>query len=225
MAQQVAINLTSPETKTLNITQPDATVAITVSSEGRTCNTANVSAAGALMDSEVDADIKTLSLPSNTTISTFGASLVDDANSTAARDTLGLGTLDTVTFSALNVSTTAYIVGGVQIDGTSGTASIDGGVASSFPTVSLPNATGTLALTSQADGGIVQADVDGLTTTETPSFAGINQLTSSAADPSISEYPNNKDWGIHKNTSSGIIYLSYNDNGSIFRAQLDALPI
>ena len=43
------------------------------------------------MDTEVDADIKTLSLPANTTISTFGASLVDDANATAAQTTLGLG--------------------------------------------------------------------------------------------------------------------------------------
>lgn len=53
-------------------------------------DTANVTAAGALMDSEVDADIKTLSLPANTTISTFGASLVDDADAAAARTTLGL---------------------------------------------------------------------------------------------------------------------------------------
>src|SRR6056300_2098946 len=37
-------------------------------------DTDNVTAAGALMDSEVDADIKTLSLPASTTISTFGAS-------------------------------------------------------------------------------------------------------------------------------------------------------
>jgi hypothetical protein len=34
-------------------------------------DTTNVTAAGALMDSEVDADIKTLSLPANTTISAF----------------------------------------------------------------------------------------------------------------------------------------------------------
>tara|TARA_R100000329_G_scaffold49708_1_gene45769 strand:+ start:10 stop:1683 length:1674 start_codon:yes stop_codon:yes gene_type:complete len=53
-------------------------------------DTANVTAAGALMDSEVDADIKTLSLPANTTISTFGASLVDDADAAAARTTLGV---------------------------------------------------------------------------------------------------------------------------------------
>jgi hypothetical protein len=53
-------------------------------------DTANVTAAGALMDSEVDADIKTFSLPANTTISTFGASLVDDADAATARTTLGV---------------------------------------------------------------------------------------------------------------------------------------
>ena len=50
----------------------------------------NVAAAGALMESEVDANIKTLSLPASTTISTFGASLVDDAAAVNARTTLGL---------------------------------------------------------------------------------------------------------------------------------------
>lgn len=53
-------------------------------------DTASVTAAGALMDSEVDADIKTLSLPASTTISTFGASLVDDADAATARTTLGV---------------------------------------------------------------------------------------------------------------------------------------
>ena len=49
----------------------------------------NVTAAGALMDSEVDADIKTLVLPASTTISAFGASLVDDADAATALATLG----------------------------------------------------------------------------------------------------------------------------------------
>ena len=55
-------------------------------------DTANVTAAGALMDSEVDADIKTLALPANTTISAFGKTLVDDTDAATARTTLGLGT-------------------------------------------------------------------------------------------------------------------------------------
>lgn len=55
-----------------------------------TPNTTNVTAAGALMDSEVDADLKTFALPANTTISAYGATLVDDADAGTARSTLGL---------------------------------------------------------------------------------------------------------------------------------------
>lgn len=54
-------------------------------------DTINVTAAGALMDSEVDVDLKTFSLPANTTISAFGATLVDDADAATARATLGVG--------------------------------------------------------------------------------------------------------------------------------------
>ena len=43
-----------------------------------------------IQESEVDADIKTLSLPANTTISTYGATLVDDADAATARTTLGV---------------------------------------------------------------------------------------------------------------------------------------
>ncbi|MCP4475407.1 MAG: hypothetical protein GY821_12745 [Gammaproteobacteria bacterium] len=53
-------------------------------------DTANVTSAGALMDSEVDADIKTLVLPASTTISAFGATVVDDATAGDARTTLGV---------------------------------------------------------------------------------------------------------------------------------------
>jgi hypothetical protein len=43
-----------------------------------------------LLESEVDADIKTLSLPASTTISAFGKTLVDDADAATAQTTLGL---------------------------------------------------------------------------------------------------------------------------------------
>jgi len=43
-----------------------------------------------LTTGNVDSDIKTLSLPSNTTISSFGKTLVDDADASAARTTLGV---------------------------------------------------------------------------------------------------------------------------------------
>jgi hypothetical protein len=55
-------------------------------------DTANVTAAGALMDSELTSlsGVKTLTVPDNTTISTFGASLINDTSAAAARTTLGV---------------------------------------------------------------------------------------------------------------------------------------
>lgn len=77
-------------------------------------DTGNVTTAGALMDSEVDADIKTLTLVPNVDITTYGASLVDDADAAAAIATLGLDA-DVATLS-LPASTTISAFGRTLID-------------------------------------------------------------------------------------------------------------
>jgi len=73
-------------------------------------DTANVTAAGALMDSEVDANIKTLVLPASTTISAFGASLVDDLSASAARTTLGVDAAGTDNSTDVTLSGTGTYI-------------------------------------------------------------------------------------------------------------------
>lgn len=49
--------------------------------------------------------------------------------------------------------------------------------------------------------------------------ARLKGSTSSAADPSTSEFASNE-WGLHKNTTSGIWYLAVNDGGAIKKVAL-----
>ena len=61
------------------------------------------------MDSEVDADLKTLSLPANTTISAFGKTLVDDADAAAARSTLGVDAAGADNSTDVTLANTNYL--------------------------------------------------------------------------------------------------------------------
>jgi len=129
-------------------------------------DTANVTSAGALMDSEVDADLKTLALPANTTISTFGATLVDDLDAATARTTLGVdaagtdnstdvtlaGTPNYITIAGqvitrALVNLTSHITGILPVanGGTNNAFFGVSGPASSQKTYTFPNANTTIA--------------------------------------------------------------------------------
>lgn len=68
-------------------------------------DTTNVTAAGAVMDSEVTSlsGIKSLTVPDSTTISTFAATLVDDTTAADARSTLGV--LEVIAIAASDETT------------------------------------------------------------------------------------------------------------------------
>lgn len=108
-----------------------------------TCDTTNVTAAGALMDSEVDADIKTLSLPASTTISAFGASLVDDAAASNARSTLDVDQAGTDNSTDVTLAGTPdYITISGQVI-TRGPVNLTTDVTGNLPTSNVADLSGT----------------------------------------------------------------------------------
>jgi hypothetical protein len=92
-------------------TDADHTKLNAIEASADVTDTANVTSAGALMDSEVDADIKTLSLPASTTISTFAKTFLDDADAVAVKATLGVtnGVSNYVPRSISFTNTSAYL--------------------------------------------------------------------------------------------------------------------
>lgn len=114
-----------------------------------------------LLESEVDADIKTLSLPASTTISVFGASIIDDADEATFKATVNLeiGT-DVQAYDAdltdlATKWTTASASGAASLqfheDTDNGTHKITLTAPASIAsdkTITFPDTTGTVALTS-----------------------------------------------------------------------------
>jgi len=102
--------ITTSGTIALGINAATLRTTINVEDGADVTNTANVTAAGALMNSEVDVDIKTLSLPASTTISSFGATLINTFDTGAARTLLGLGTLSTLnSVSSSNITNSTIL--------------------------------------------------------------------------------------------------------------------
>jgi hypothetical protein len=71
--------------------------------------------------------------------------------------------------------------------------------------------------------GVVQLGYDGTNVcrvTVRNTILGLNGYTSSAADPTTTELATAGDYGIHKNTTSGTVYLAFNDGGTIKKVAL-----
>jgi len=71
--------------------------------------------------------------------------------------------------------------------------------------------------------GLVHLGYNGTTigrVTVRNTILGLNGYTSSAADPTTTELATAGDYGIHKNTTSGTVFLAFNDAGTIRKVAL-----
>lgn len=117
-----------------------------------------------------DLDTRVNAKLASSSVSAFGLTLVDDANATTARSTLGLATVAaTGAYSDLSGTPSAYtlptsttsVLGGVKIDGT--TITIDGsGVISSATAYTLPTATTSVLGGIKIDGTTITINGSGV---------------------------------------------------------------
>jgi microcystin-dependent protein len=191
----------------------DGTKLDTIEASADVTDTTNVTAAGALMDSEVDADIKTLVLPASTTISTFGASLIDDADAEAALVTLGVTSFPSGGIVMWSGSVASIPAGWLICDGTSSTpdlrnrfvvgagstyavAATGGAATVALSTAQMPAHTHTFSGTTNTEGAHTHSVDSNLDTTDGGNAAS---KTGKASDSSFTT----NSAGAHNHTVSG----------------------
>jgi len=188
-------------------------------------DTANVTAAGALMDSEVtDLDgIKSLTVPNNTTISTFGASLIDDTDATTARTTLGVDAAGTDNSTDVTLNTTSYDYLSISNQEITLGAITNADLAGSIANSKLTNSSITVNGTSVSLGGSVTLDPDDLddtsTTNKFTTAGDISKLAGIEANADVTDTANVTAAGALMDSEvsslSGIKTLTVPDNTTI----------
>jgi len=151
-------------------TDADHTKLNAIEANADVTDSTNVTAAGALMDTEVSSlsGIKTLTVPDSTTISSFGASLVDDADAAAARTTLGVDASGTDNSTDVTLAGASYLtLSGQEI--TAGTVDI-----SSHTNLAVSDTTGQTGINLTLTGDTISGVVSGLDTSDNVQF---NNLT------------------------------------------------
>jgi len=110
----------------------------------------DAAAANVIATLGLDADIATLSLPASTTITAAAATILDDTTVGAIATTLGLGTTDNPTFGHLHLNDdTNQIV--LNADGGVAALTLTGASVTSAKTITFPNFTGTVYVSSGTD--------------------------------------------------------------------------
>jgi hypothetical protein len=205
-----------------------------IESSADVTDTTNVTAAGALMDSEVDADIKTLSLPASTTITAAAATVLDDATVAAMVNTLG-GATSTGTGGLARKTSPAFVtptlgVFSATTGSTIGTLTLaDGSITDSSGSINFGNET--LSTTGPVRIGSTDALYDAQTKLQIVGVSGmpvmVDTIDSNADDvvvfngfgcgiSIIAGATNAAQINLGDEDDTNICNLQYNNNNNIF---------